>query len=80
MVRRMTAETLDQLLLAKKVGGDFRDFAATVGISVRALLDLRNGRVQNPRRATILALAAALKVAPARVEAAIAASRAAAGK
>lgn len=80
MVGLMTAETLDQLLLAKKVGGDFRDFAAIAGISVRALLDLRTGAVERPRRATVLALAAALKVPPARVEAAIAASRAAAGK
>lgn len=76
----MTAETLDQLLLARKVGGDFREFAASAGISVRALLDLRNGKVESPRRATVLALAAALKVSPSRVEEAIAASRAAAGK
>jgi DNA-binding Xre family transcriptional regulator len=72
------SETLDELLLAKRVAGDYRDFADTVGISVRALLDLRNGKVDRPRRATVLALAAALKVAPARVEAAIAASRSAA--
>lgn len=74
------AETLDALLLARKVSGDFAEFADAAGISVRALHDLRAGRVETPRRATILALAAALKVPPARVEKAIAASRAAAGK
>lgn len=74
----MAAETFDALLLTRKVGGDYRDFAAKAGVSVRALHDLRAGNVEKPRRATILALAAALGVSPNRVAAAILASHAAA--
>ena len=74
------SETLDDLLLARKVAGDYREFAPKAGLSVRALLDLRAGRVAEPRRATILALAAALKVPPKRVAAAVQASHAAAAK
>lgn len=72
-------ETLDALLLSRKVSSDFRDFAERAGISVRALHDLRAGRIATPRRATVLALAAALRVSPARVRAAIEASRRHAG-
>lgn len=70
----VAGETLDELLLDRKIGGDFRAFADRAGISVRALHDLRAGRVADPRRATLLALAAALRVSPARVKAAVAAS------
>jgi transcriptional regulator with XRE-family HTH domain len=74
----MTAETFRELLLARRVGASNNDFADRAGISARALADLLAGRVDRPRRATLLALAAALRVSPSRVEAAIAASRAAA--
>lgn len=74
------AETLRDLLATKRVSDTNAQFAERAGVSPRGLAKLLAGDVDTPRRATVLALAAALKVAPARVEAAIAASRAAAGK
>lgn len=71
------SETLDDLLRERTGLTDLRDIADKVHVSTRALQNLRLGRTA-PREATVIALAAALKVAPARVEAAIAASRSAA--
>lgn len=70
-------ETLDALLLDRKVSDRLDDFAERAGVSVRALHDLRKGRVASPRRATVLALANALRVKPDRVLKAIEASHAA---
>lgn len=70
------AETLDDLLL--HTGETYDAFAERAGVTRRALLSLRLGQVENPRRATLLALAVALKVDVERVRAACEASRAAA--
>lgn len=72
-------ETLDDLLRERTGLTDLRDIAAKVHVSTRALQNLRLGRTE-PRDATVVALAAALRVSRERVAAAIAASRAAAGK
>ena len=67
-------ETLDDLLAAKKVAPTLELAADKIGISVRALADLRAGKVAKPRRSTVLVIAARLRVKPQRVEDAIAAS------
>ena len=77
MVRPMS-ETLRDLLLSKRVADSNDVFAVRAGISPRGLAKLLAGAVGSPRRATVLALARALKVPADRVTAAIAASRAAA--
>jgi transcriptional regulator with XRE-family HTH domain len=71
------SETLDELLRERTGLTDLRDIAAKVHVSTRALQNLRLGRTA-PREATVIALAAALRVSRERVAAAIAASRAAA--
>ena len=73
------SETLRDLLLARRVGDSNDVFAVKAGISPRGLAKLLAGSVAAPRRATILALARALKVPADRVMEAIAASRAAKG-
>lgn len=72
-------ETLDDLLRERTGLTDLRDIADKVHVSTRALQNLRLGRTA-PRGATVVAIAAALRVSRERVEAAIAASRAAAGR
>lgn len=72
-----TPETLDDLLRDRTGLTDLREIAAKVHMSTRALQNLRLGKAA-PREATIVAIAAALRVSRDRVEAAIAASRAAA--
>lgn len=74
-----STETLDDLLRERTGLDDWRDIAKKVHLSVRGLQNLRVGRTA-PNGATVVALAAALRVTRDRVEAAIAASRAAAGK
>jgi transcriptional regulator with XRE-family HTH domain len=72
-------ETLDDLLRRRIADSDYESAADRCGVSVRALYTLRRGE-SVPRRATIRAIAAALRVPRDRVAAAIAASRAAAGR
>lgn len=57
----MKHPTLDELLL--KIDGTWDEVADDLGISARALYNLRMGKVQ-ARRATVLAIASALKVTP----------------
>lgn len=73
-----STETLDDLLRDRTGLTDLREIAAKVRVSTRALQNLRLGRTA-PRDATIVAIAAALRVSRDRVAAAIAASRAAKG-
>ncbi len=63
--------TLDELIRAK-IGddGDLREFADKCGVSVRALCDLRRGRVKRPHRSTVAAIARALRVSQETVTAA----------
>ncbi len=68
------AETLDDLLDA--AGVPLTVLAKRAKMSARALLGLRNGEVARARVGTVSKLAKALKVGPARVRAAIEASRA----
>jgi transcriptional regulator with XRE-family HTH domain len=70
------AETFDTLL-DKLRPATLAEIAERCGLSLRALADLRAGRVSDPRRATVIALSVALKCKPSRVRAAIAASYAA---
>lgn len=72
---RTQVETLNDLLLARGGTASLEVFAAQLRISVRALHDLRMGKVGKPRRATVYAIAQALKVSQERVRAAIQASR-----
>jgi transcriptional regulator with XRE-family HTH domain len=69
----MKHPTFDELLL--KIEGTWDEVADDIGISARGLYNIRNGLVQ-PRRATILAIAQALKVRPDIVIAAIMAGQA----
>lgn len=69
-------ETLDDLLYS--VGLPLGVIEKRAKTSSRALLSLRKGEIRTPRIATITKLAKALGVDPARVRAAIEASRAAA--
>jgi len=66
-------ETLDDLLLANGEGLDA--FAKRTGIPRFTLYRLREGKVETPRIDTVVRLAKALGVEPARVRAAIEASR-----
>lgn len=77
MAKRRT-ETLDDLLAAVVAEGRLTDFAKGAGLSPWTLLRLRNGEGSRTHRGTVLGLAKALGVDPARVRAAIQASRAAA--
>lgn len=77
MARR--AETLDDLFDAKAVTETWEEFSARAGIASRTVWRLRRGMTKGaPHRGTIAMLAQALGVDPARVRAAIEASRAAA--
>lgn len=67
-------ETIQELIDAR--GLSLGDLAKMAKLSLRALLKLRNGEVDSPRVTTVAQLAKALKVDPARVRAAIEASRA----
>ena len=67
------AETFDTLL-DKLRPATLAEIAERCGLSLRALADLRAGRVGDPRRATVIALSLALKCKPSRVRAAIQAS------
>lgn len=71
------SETLDDLMRERTGLTDLRDIAVKVNVSTRALQNLRHGKTE-PRKATVIALADALKVSRKRVADAIAASRAAA--
>jgi predicted transcriptional regulator len=68
-------ETLDDLLL--NCGQGYTAFAKRAGIPPFTLRRLRSGDIATPRIATLTKLAKALDVSPARIRAAIAASRAA---
>lgn len=70
--------TLDDLL--DQAGTPIGTAAERAGITLRALLDLRRGRVERPRIATVAGLARSLGVDTAAVRAAIACSRAAASQ
>lgn len=70
------AETLDDLLYS--VGLPLHIVEKRAKTSSRALLALRKGEIATPRVGTVAKLAHALGVDPARVRAAIEASRAAA--
>lgn len=50
------------------------EIAELCGLSLRALSDLRAGKVETPRRATVIALAVALQCKPSKVRRAIQAS------
>jgi transcriptional regulator with XRE-family HTH domain len=66
----MAEETLDTLL-DKLRPATLAEIAERCGLSLRALADLRAGRVSDPRRATVIALSVALKCKPSRVRLAI---------
>lgn len=68
-------ETLDDLLL--NCGQGYTAFAKRVGIPPFTLRRLRSGDVTTPRIDTLTKLAKALDISPARIRAAIEASRAA---
>lgn len=68
-------ETLDDLLLAN--GESLDSVSERSGLPRFTLLRLRQGKIARPRITTLAAIARALKVDPARVRAAIEASRAA---
>jgi DNA-binding Xre family transcriptional regulator len=72
------AETLDDLLADAIQSRATTAFAARAGISPFTLLKLRSGQTSRVHLATINGIAKALGVDPARVRAAIEASRAAA--
>lgn len=80
MAAKRRPETFDDLLNACAPGESFQDFAARAGVTDRTLLTFRKGGGVRPHRTTLAAIAGALKVEPARVRAAIEASRAAAGE
>jgi hypothetical protein len=71
------AETVDDLLADVVARGELTDFARKAGISPWTLLRLRTGEGVRTHRGTVLALAKALGVDPARVRSACEASRAA---
>lgn len=71
-------ETLDDLLL--DCGEGLTAFAKRAGIPPFTMRRLRHGEIETPRIVTLTKIAKALGVEPARVRAAIEASRAAAGK
>lgn len=78
MAQRQHPETLNDLIDAR--GLPVGEVAELSGVSERALLALRMGVVARARVATVAGLAKALGVEPARVRAAIEATRAAAGE
>lgn len=71
-------ETLNDLLESRGVGRRGRltleEFCDKAGVGIRTLLNLRAG-IAEPRRATVRALASALRVPRNRVEDAVSASR-----
>jgi hypothetical protein len=69
-------ETVDELI-DKLRPATLADIAEQCGLSLRALMKLRAGEIDKPRRATVIAMAAALGCKQSRVRAAIAASFAA---
>lgn len=62
-------QTLDDLLA--RALGTWEEVAEDCQLSARALYNLRHGKVKRPRRATVAALAQALRVPPRIVLAAI---------
>lgn len=70
---RRPAETLDDLIDAS--GLSLGETSTASGVSPRALLKLREGKVAKAQPRTVARLANALGVDPARVRAAIEASR-----
>ena len=73
-------ETFDTLMTLDAPRESYEAFAIRAGVSSRAVRNFRFGAGKRPFRTTVAKLAAALGVEPARVLAAIAASRKAAGK
>lgn len=75
------AETMEALVQARcdAKGWTLIDFAATAGISTSGLRKLLRGQVETVRSPTVAGLAKALGTSAAKVRAAIAASRDAAG-
>lgn len=72
-------ETFDDLLTKQMPPGEsWEDFAARAGVTSRAIRILRDRGGKRPFRGTVAKLATALGVPPARVRAAIEASREAA--
>jgi DNA-binding Xre family transcriptional regulator len=74
MARKPAAENLESLILAVGIG--YTEVAERAGMSPRTLLAMRHGDDRTWRVATVAKLAKALGVEPARVRAAIEASRA----
>jgi len=72
-----SAESLDDLI--ESAGLSLDQVATRARMSLRALFDLRAGRVASPRGSTLLCLARALRLPEARVAAALAESRRRAG-
>lgn len=80
MAKRRPTETIGDMLLPVITERRFTQWCAAAGLRPHTVASLIDGKVDSPRRATVLALAKALGVDPARVRAAIEASRAAASK
>ena len=75
MKRPQPPPTLNDLIDRAAIG--VTELATAAGVTPRALLNLREGRIARPRSQTVGRLAKALGVDAAAVRAAIAASRAA---
>lgn len=58
------AKTFTLTELLARVLGTWEEVAEDCNLSTRALYNLRTGKVRRPRRATIAALAQALRVSP----------------